>query len=150
MNILLSLHNKIHYNMKFNWRLEDKSVCYKRLENWWDGHKAFDNNHIPYSSVPNRVFTVSKGDIDLYSIAIIITDTDICWVGWITSNPFVPVKKYKVGALEYLYGIISIVMKSQGFESIVSHAKLNGLMTALNNSGFKLVEPETNFYIKNL
>lgn len=135
--------------MKFNWRLEDKSVCYKRLQSWWDEHKAFENNHIPYNSVPNRIFTVSYDDTDLYSIAIIITDTDICWVGWITSNPNAS-PLLKGGALEYLYGVIAIVMKSQGFESIVSHAKLSGLMTALNNSGFQLVEPETNFYIKNL
>tara|TARA_R110000796_G_scaffold59371_4_gene136833 strand:- start:3996 stop:4418 length:423 start_codon:yes stop_codon:yes gene_type:complete len=140
--------------MKFNWKLEDKSVCYKRLKMWWDEHDAFGSNHIPYNSVPNRVFTVSvdleDGEVDLYSVAIIITDTDICWVGWITSNPFCKETKYKVGALKYLYNIISIVMKSQGFESIVSHAKLSGLMNALENSGFELVEPQTNFYIKNL
>jgi len=139
--------------MKFNWRLEDKATCYKRLELWWDEHKAFENRHIPYNSVPSRVFTVSReiedGEVDLYSIAIIITDTDICWVGWITSNPFSEVK-YRSGALEYLYGIIAIIMKSQGFETIVSHAKINTLMNALENSGFELVEPQTNFYIKNL
>ena len=139
--------------MEFNWRLEDKSICYNRLKTWWDGHKAFDKNHIPYNSVPNRIFTVStlvdEKEIDLYSVAIIVTDTDICWVGWITSNPTTS-WGLKEGALEYLYGIISIVMKSQGFESIVSHAKLSGLMAALNNSGFINVEPNTNFYIKNL
>lgn len=139
--------------MKFNWRLEDKSECYKRLQMWWDGHKAFENNHIPYNSTPKRIFTVStevgEKEIDLYSISIIITDTDICWVGWITSNPKAS-WGLKKGALEYLYNIISIVMKSQGFESIVSHAKLSGLMVALNNSGFVNVEPNTNFYIKNL
>lgn len=139
--------------MKFNWRLEDKSICYDRLKTWWGGHKAFDGNNIPYNSVPNRIFTVSttvdEREIDLYSIAIIVTDTDICWVGWITSNPKAS-WGLKKGALEYLYGIISIVMKSQGFESIVSHAKINGLMTALENSGFVNIEPNTNFYIKNL
>ena len=139
--------------MEFNWKLEDKSVAYKRLELWWDEHQAFENRHIPYNSVPNRIFTVSTkvedGEVDLYSVAIIITDTDICWVGWITSNPFAEAK-YKVGALKWLYNIIAIVMKSQGFETMVSHAKTKSLMNALENSGFKLIEPETNFYIKNL
>jgi len=135
--------------MEFNWRLEDKSLCYNKLVGWWDKHKAFNGSPIPYSSVPNRVFTVSKGDIDLYSIGIFITDTDICWVGWITSNPD-SIPKDRVGALEYLYGIITIVMKSQGFVSMVSHTKLNSLMRALNNSGFINIEPETNLYIKEL
>lgn len=135
--------------MDFNWRLEDKSLCYKRLQAWWDEHQAFDGNHIPYNSTPNRIFTVSNDSIDLYSIGIIVTDTDICWVGWITSNPKAKPKE-KIGALKYLYEIISIVMKSQGFESMVSHAKLNSLMTALDESGFTSVEKNTNFYIKNL
>ena len=139
--------------MEFNWRLEDKSVCYKRLQMWWDEHKAFEDKHIPYNSVPTRIFTVSKdvedGEVDLYSIAIIITDTDICWVGWITSNPFAKATD-KIGGLEYLYGIIATVMKSQGFETMVSHAKMNTLMNALEKSGFQLIEPLTNFYIKNL
>ena len=140
--------------MKFNWRLEDKSVCYEKLKRWWDLHEAFEGNHIPYNSMPNRVFTVSteiEGElIDLYSVAIIVTDTDMCWIGWITSNPLFENHSCKKGALEYLYGIIAIVMKSQGFESIVAHAKLNGLMKALENSGFVNAEPKTNFYIKNL
>jgi hypothetical protein len=135
--------------MEFNWKLEDKSVCYKRLQKWWDEHKAFDGNHIPYSATPSRIFTVANESKDLYSVAIIITDTDICWVGWITSNPDA-VSKEKLGALEYLYGIIAIVMKSQGYESLVSHAKVNNLMKALDNSGFINIEPNTNFYIKNL
>lgn len=139
--------------MDFNWRLEDKSQCYSRLQLWWDKHKAFENNHIPYESTPSRIFTVSGDvegeEVDLYSVAIFVTDSDICWVGWITSNPFTS-SKLKVGALSYLYDIITIVMKSQGFKSMVGHAKLNSLMEALNNSGFTNVEPETNFYIKHL
>ena len=130
--------------MKFNWRLEGKEASYKRLKLWWDKHDAFGSKHIPYNSVPNRIFTVSTevedGEVDLYSVAIIITDTDICWVGWITSNPFAEAK-YKIGALAWLYNIITIVMKSQGFETMVSHAKLNNLMNALENSGFELIEP---------
>ena len=135
--------------MEFNWRLEDKSLCYDRLTKWWDEHKAFNGNPIPYNSVPNRIFTVSKGEIDLYSIGIFITDTDICWVGWITSNPDAKHIARK-DALEYLYGIITIVMKSQGFVSMVSHTKLNRLMKALDNSGFTNIEPKTNLYIKKL
>jgi len=139
--------------MEFNWRLEDKSVCYKRLQSWWDKHEAFEGNDIPYSSTPNRIFTVSttvgEDEVDLYSIAIIVTDTDICWVGWITSNPLADAR-LKVGGLEYLYTIIATVMKSQGFVSMVSHAKINALMKPLENSGFINIESNTNFYIKQL
>lgn len=135
--------------MDFNWRLESKSICYGKLKDWWTTHKAFEGEFIPYSSMPNRVFTVSNEDKDLYSVAVYITDSDMCWIGWITSNPYSkPRDRNK--ALEFLYTQICVEMKAQGFEIVISKTKQNGLMRTLKNTGFINIEPNTNFYIKNL
>lgn len=135
--------------MEFNWKLEHKSTCYDKLVDWWVKHKAFEGETIPYKSMPNRVFTVSNKERDLYSVAVYITDSDMCWIGWITSNPSSALKeRYK--ALEFLYGIISKEMKTQGFEIVISKTKQKGLMKTLKNTGFINIEPNTNFYIKKL
>ena len=136
-------------NTKFNWRLENKSVCYKKLTDWWSTHKAFEGNFIPYKSMPNRIFTVYKNDVDLYSVAVYITDSNMCWIGWITSNPnSKPSDRNK--SLEFLYNKISLEMKIQGYDIIISKTKQSGLMRTLKNTGFINIEPKTNFYIKNL
>jgi hypothetical protein len=135
--------------MDFKFRLESKTECYDKLVGWWKTHEAFEGKFIPYSSMPNRIFTVYKDEIDLYSVAVYITDSDMCWIGWITSNPASKIKsRYK--ALEYLYEQISNTMKSQGFSIVISKTKQSGLMKTLTNTGFINIEPSTNFYIKNL
>lgn len=135
--------------MDFNFKLEDKSVCYERLTKWWEKHKAFEGEYIPYESMPHRIFTISNDIRDLYSVAIYISDSNICWIGWITSNPD-SAPREKVKALEELYGYISKIMKEHGFDIIISKTKQRGLARALNNNGFINIEPNTNFYIKNI
>jgi len=133
---------------KFNWRIENKEAIYNKLIAWWKKHNAFGGELIALKSLPNRMFVVSNDKDDLFIVPVYISDSDFCQIGFITSNPNANIKsKYK--ALDYLYEIISIVMKSQGFDIIVSKTKESGLMRALEHSNFKLIE-ESNFYIKTL
>lgn len=137
----------------FRWKLEDKSACYLRLVKWWKTHRAFEGGSIPYESMPNRVFSVMR-EIDgewteLYSVAVYATDSDMCWIGWITSNPETTLKN-RHRALEYLYNIISIEMSKVGFSVLISKTKQTGLMRTLDKTGFMNIEPQTNFFIKNI
>ena len=131
---------------KFDWRLLDKSQCYDELVEWWEAHQAFEGRIIEYSSMPHRVFVVSKNGIDLYAVAVYVTDSDLCWIGWITSNPNSPLK-LRAGALDFLYSIIAIVMKAQGFNQIISKTNNRGLKRVLESNAFVLAE-NANFYVK--
>lgn len=135
-------------NNNFNWRLLNKSECYDTIVSWWKEHKAFNNKIIEYSSMPNRVFIVSRDGVDLYAIAVYISDSDICWIGWITSNPNSP-PRHRIGALDFLHSIISTVMKSQGFKQIISKTTEKGLIKALENNSYMMVE-QSNFFLKKL
>lgn len=132
----------------FEWRLENKNTFYETLVGWWTKHKAFNDKIIPYKSLPNRIFIVSKNGEDLYAVPVYISDSDFCYLGFITSNPKAGVKS-KHGALRFLYNIISIVMKSQGFDRIMSKTNERGLTRELLNSGFIFTE-KTGYYIKNI
>lgn len=132
----------------FEWRLENKKDYYGTLMSWWESHKAFNNKSIEYKSLPIRVFVVSNEDKDLFAVPVYISDSDFCYIGWVTSNPDSGLRE-KVGALEYLYNIISIVMKSQGFDHILSKANASSLQRVAERSGFINVG-ETTYHIKNL
>ncbi len=134
--------------MEFNWRLEEKANCYETLVDWWNRHEAFNKKLIEYKRIPNRVFFVSKGGVDLFSVTVYISDSTICWIGWITSNPDAKLRD-KHGALEYLYEIITVVMKSQGFDCIISKTNDRSLIRALERSDFTITET-SNFYVKNI
>lgn len=129
----------------FDWRIENKKDFYGTIVEWWKKHKAFNEKVIEYKALPNRIFIVSSDGIDLFAVPVYITDSDFCHIGWITSNPDAPLKS-KGGALEYLYGIISIVMKSQGFDRILSKTNDRSLMRVLENSEYKFIEKANWFY----
>lgn len=132
----------------FNWRLENKNECYDLLVEWWKKHKAFNDKIIELKSLPTRVFIVSNDDKDLFAVPVYITDSDFCYIGWVTSNPDASLRE-KVGALEFLYNIISIVMKSQNFDHILSKANAKSLQRVAERSGFINVG-QTTYHVKNL
>lgn len=135
-------------NTEFEWRLADKSECYQQLLSWWRSHDAFHGKIIEYKTLPNRIFIVSNKGKDLFAIPVYISDSDFCYIGWVTGNPEAGIKE-KYGALEFLYKVIFIVMKSQGFDHILSKTNESGLRRVLENTGFQDAD-KTHFYIKNL
>lgn len=132
----------------FNYRLLNKVDCYDTLKEWWIKHEAFDGKVIEYKALPNRVFVVSNEEKDLFAVPVYISDSDFCYIGWVTSNPDTTLRE-KQGALDYLYNIISIVMKSQGFDHILSKANARSLQRVAERNGFINVG-ETTYHIKNL
>lgn len=132
----------------FNWRLENKNDCYELLVSWWKKHNAFNNKIIEFKSLPTRIFIVSNEDKDLFAVPVYISDSDFCYIGWVTSNPDAGLRE-RVGALDYLYEIISIVMKSQKFDHILSKANAKSLQRVAERSGFINVG-ETTYHVKNL
>ena len=133
---------------KFNWRLDNKQNVYDVLLDWWKEHQAFNGKALAFKTLPNRMFVVSNDNKDLYIVSVYISDSDFCQIGFITSNPKAGLKE-KHGALAYLYDIISIVMKAEGFDRIISKTNQTGLIKALEQSNFEFTE-QFNFYVKNL
>ena len=132
----------------FSWKLLHKTDCYDTLCSWWTKHKAFDEKLIAEKSLPSRVFVVSNEERDLFAVPVYVSDSDFCYIGWVTSNPDATPKE-KVGALDYLYDIISTVMKSQGFDHIMSKANARSLQRIAERNGFINVG-QTTYHVKNL
>ena len=134
----------------FKWRLENKSTTdfLDTLYSWWEKHEAFNKKSIEYKSLPSRIFVVSNDTKDLFAVPVYISDSDFCYIGWVTSNPDATLRE-KTSALDYLYNIISIVMKSQGFDHIISKANAKSLQRVAERNGFINVG-ETTYHIKNL
>ena len=131
-----------------DWKLLSKDDVYPTLLEWWKKHKAFNDKIIEHKSLPNRIFVVSNKDKDLFVVPVYISDSDFCYIGWVTSNPDSSPRE-KVGALDYLYNIISIVMKAQGFDHILSKANAKSLQRVAERTGFINVGTTT-YHIKNL
>jgi hypothetical protein len=135
-------------DIKFDWRLETKETFYDTLLEWWKKHNAFGGEKLDFDLLPSRVFVVSRGGVDLYALSIYVTDSTLCWVGWVTSNPEAE-SAYKVGALDFIYEIAIIAMKGQGYKTMLSHASDKNLIKALEVNNFTSTG-ESIFYTKKL
>ena len=130
------------------WKLERKDECYDLLCEWWRKHEAFGGGIIPKESLPERIFFVINDGIRLFAVPVYVSDSDFCYIGWVTSNPNVN-SRSKVGALEFLYNIISAHMEMEGFKRILSKANNKSLQRISMRAGFESAG-ETTYYIKNL
>lgn len=140
----------------FKWRLENKEDYYDVLIKWWDSHNF---PHLPYTSVPNRIFVVytelrntTSGPlevIDLYAVPVYRSDSDVCWIGFPTSNKNTH-SALKVGALEFLLDKLEVCLKYEGYNTIITTSAIPTLQEKFLRSGFEAKEDKVNYYIKNI
>lgn len=67
----------------FKFRIEHKEDYYKTLCAWWSDWKF---PKVAYTSIPERIFVVSNDGIDLYAVPVYVSDSDFCWIAFITGN----------------------------------------------------------------
>lgn len=140
-----------------NWRLENKENFYPVLQQWW---KDWEFPEIPFSTLPERIFVVYKKldtidpnarevITDLYAIPVYLSDSDMCWIGFPTSNK--QATKYaKEGALDYLMEKVETCLKYHGYRVLITTSNTPKLMELFDRRGFITSDKGVNYYTKNL
>ena len=127
-------------------RLENKKDFYNTLCIWWD---EWNFPHVSYTSLPERIFVVSKEGIDLYAIPVYVGDSDICMIGFVTGNKK-STKKLRFGALNILNKYIEEVMKRDGYRIIMTVTGTSALKKMFSDEDYILSGKDYNEYIKKL
>ena len=113
-------------------RLENRDTYYETLVKWW---LRWDFPVLDKTSLPHRIFVVSAEGIDLYAAPVYVSDSTICWIGFITGNKYAD-KKHRKNALNFLLYNTEQYMKSIGYELI---------MTVSSNSVLKKLFEDANY-----
>lgn len=129
--------------MKF--RIEHKSNYYKILKKWWKEHNF---PILGYDALPENIFVAYNERKDICAIPTYMTDSDFCYLGFITINPLASVRE-KFEAIPFLTENIGSVVKKDGYNRLFITCSVSGLMKSLERSGFQFLE-KTNYYLKNL
>ena len=127
-------------------RVETKESFISVLFQWWKGH-GFPQ--LPVDALPKRIFVVANKGVDLYAIPVYTTDSNICWMGFTTSNPEAT-KEQKKGALKFLLETAEDIMSGLGFSLMVTTSDTPPLMECYSEGGYDLAEENVNFYIKKI
>lgn len=136
--------------MELKWRLESRDSYYETLVSWWTD---WNFSILPFKSLPQRIFVAYREDnesfTDLYAIPIFMSDSDLCWLGFPTSNKKAS-KELKEGALEFLLDKIEVCIKYQGYDRIITTSFHPKLMEAFSKRGYVMSDEKTNYYTKEL
>jgi hypothetical protein len=130
----------------FSCRIENKHDFYDTLCKWWTDWK------FPVMSIdalPNNIFVVSNKGIDLYAIPVYLSDSDVCWVGFITGNKN-STKVLRSGSLDYLVKFTEQYLKQSGRKFIMTVSKTPVLKKIFEDNGYLMSGDNVNEYIKNI
>lgn len=127
-----------------NFRVEHKEDYYQTLCLWWTDWKF---PVIAYTSIPERIFVVSNNGVDLYAVPIYVSDSDFCWIGFITGNKHSN-KELRKGALSSLINHVEVEMKKSGFRLIMTVSGTPILKKTFSDNNYLLSSEGINEYIK--
>jgi len=128
----------------FKFRIEHKEDYYKTLCAWWSD---WNFPKVAYTSIPERIFVVSNDGVDLYAIPVYVSDSDFCWIAFITGNKN-STKKIRKGALSSLINYVENQMKNSGFRLIITVSGTPILKKTFSDNNYLLSSEGINEYIK--
>lgn len=130
----------------FSCRIENKHNFYDTLCNWWTDWKF---PVMSINALPNNIFVVSNQGVDLYSVPVYLSDSEVCWIGFITGNKN-STKDLRSGSLDYLIKYTEQYLKQSGFEFIMTVSKNPVLKKRFEDNGYLVSGEGVNEYIKKL
>ena len=130
----------------FSCRIENKHNFYDTLCNCWTDWKF---PVMSINALPNNIFVVSNQGVDLYSVPVYLSDSEVCWIGFITGNKN-STKDLRSGSLDYLIKYTEQYLKQSGFEFIMTVSKNPVLKKRFEDNGYLVSGEGVNEYIKKL
>tara|TARA_R110000782_G_scaffold72530_3_gene145237 strand:+ start:70 stop:465 length:396 start_codon:yes stop_codon:yes gene_type:complete len=128
-------------------KLIHTETFYNTMKYWWDGHKF---GHVSPDMLPMSTFVCFNSDgTPVYSTCFYNTDSNLCWIGWQLSNPYVD-KDKREGCFDYLLKEIEEYSKGMGYKIMFTTSNTPPVESLLLSSGFLQGDTNVNHYIKNI
>ena len=126
------------------YRVENRDDYYDTLCEWWDLWKF---PRVSKSSLPNCIFVVNNCGVDVYAIPVYFSDSDFCWIAFITGNKLAP-KKLRDGTLSFLLSSVENHIKDLGVRLCITVNGNNRLDKLYTDSGYIVSGRNVNEYVK--
>lgn len=130
--------------MVHNCRIEHKKDFYGTLCIWWDG---WDFPYLPYDALPSAIFVCSSEGVDTYAMPVYLTDTNTCFIGFVTGNPKAE-KAHRKGSLNELSRFVEGRVKELGYSIILTTTGTPVLKKLFEDQGYVNTGKNYNEYLK--
>jgi hypothetical protein len=125
-------------------RIEHKDDFYGVLCDWWN-QWGFPN--LPHEALPKRIFVVSYNEKDIYAMPVYETDTNTCFIGFVTGNTLAK-KNERKESLSILNRFVEDHMKGLGFKVIMTITGTSVLKKLFTDEGYIKTGENYNEYLK--
>lgn len=142
----VTLNFIIFVKKMFSCRIENKHDFYDTLCQWWTDWKFPIMN---IDMLPNNIFIVSNDGVDLYSVPVYLSDSDVCWIGFITGNKH-STKNLRSGSLGFLLNYTEQYLKDSGRKFIMTVSGNQVLKKTFADNGYLLSGENINEYVKKI
>lgn len=114
-----------------------KSDDYPMLKDWWAGHR--DWTPVPEEMLPNLGVIVSTDDKDLCAGFLYITNSKMCLMEWVVSNPKAP-REGRGESIDFLLEALKTIAKEKGYSVIFTMTGHPVFKSRLVQHGFQITD----------
>jgi hypothetical protein len=129
-----------------SYKILNKIEFYETIQRWWND---WDFPILGIDSLPTNILVVYHNEDEVCAIPIYLSDANICWTGFITSNKLAS-KEAREGSLTFGLESLSDFLKSTKYKNIFTVVSNPFIEKSLNESDYHLTKKTAREYIKNI
>lgn len=122
------------------------SDIYSDLTKWFEGH---DFPIIDQGFLSDEIMVCFCNNVPAYTINIYHTNSELCWIAFPLSNPFLS-KDEKKGGFDFLFEECIKFAKECGYKYIFTTSPVEIVQNKLIEHGFTIGDVNVNHYIKKI
>lgn len=129
-----------------SYKILNKIEFYEIIQKWWSD---WDFPILGIDSLPTNILVVYHNEEEVCAIPIYLSDANICWIGFVTSNKLAS-KEARKGALVFGLESLSDFLKPTSYKKIFTVTSNTFIDKSLNESGYYVASKKIKEYIKSI
>lgn len=129
-----------------SYKVLNKVDFYNTMKQWWND---WGFPVLSIDALPENILVVYHDEEQACAIPIYMSDSNICWIGFITSNKKAS-KKTRKGSMTFGLEVISILLKDTKYKNILTVTGNQFIDKSLIESKFLVTNKNIKEYIKNI
>jgi hypothetical protein len=129
-----------------SYKILNKIEFYETIQRWWND---WDFPILGIDSLPTNILVVYHNEEEVCAIPVYLSDANVCWIGFITSNKLAS-KEAREDSLTFGLESLSDFLKLSSYKKIFTVTSNPFIDKSLNESGYYLTSSKIKEYIKSI
>lgn len=129
-----------------SYKVLNRNDFYATIKKWWSD---WDFPIFGVESLPENIVVVYHNEEEVCAIPVYLSDSNVCWIGFITSNKLAS-KEARKGSLTFGLKVVSEILEFTKYRHIFTVTGNAFIDKSLNESEFTLANKNIKEYIKNI